>query len=144
MEKFPLVAVGAIVLDDGDILLVKRKHEPASGTWSLPGGKLQLGESLADAVVREVREETALTVSPKGVAGTIERIVRDDEGRTSHHFVIVGHWAAIVDREDPTAGDDAEDARWFAVDEITRLKMPPGLFEFLRDQDVMTGSLPSS
>lgn len=144
MPDTPLVAVGAIVLDDGDILLVKRRTEPAAGTWSLPGGRLELGESLTEAVVREVKEETALAIEPRGVAGTVERIVRDDEGQISHHYVIVDIWARIIDRADPVAGDDAEDARWFSVEELGKLRMPPGLFEFLRDQGALSGVLPAS
>lgn len=142
MPVVPQVAVGAIVLDDGDILLVKRRTEPAAGTWSLPGGKLELGESLHEAAVREVLEETACKISPRGIAGVVERIVRDDEGAISHHYVIVDLWAAIIDRIDPTASDDAEDARWFAADELSRIGLTPGLYEFLREQGALTGVLP--
>lgn len=143
MSAAPLVAVGAIVLDEGDILLVKRRTEPAAGTWSLPGGKLERGESIAEAVVREVREETACTIAPRGIAGIVERIVRDDQGGVSHHYVIVDLWAEIVDRIDPLPGDDAADAKWVAVEDLSRLGLTPGLFEFLRDRGALTGTLPA-
>lgn len=142
MTPYPIVAVGAIVLDEGDILLVKRRTEPAAGSWSLPGGKLERGESLTEALVREVFEETACKIKARGVAGIVERIVRDDDGGVEFHFVIVDLWAEIVDRVDPTAGDDAEDAKWFAVEDLSRLGLPPGLFEFLRERGVLEGVLP--
>jgi ADP-ribose pyrophosphatase len=139
----PVVAVGAIILDEGDILLVKRRTEPAAGSWSLPGGRLERGESLTEALVREVFEETACKVKPHGIAGIIERIVRDDDGGVEFHFVIVDLWAEVVDRADPVAGDDAEDAKWFAVEDLSTLRMTPGLFEFLRDQGALKGTLPA-
>lgn len=139
----PLVAVGAIVLDEGDILLVQRKTEPAAGTWSLPGGKVERGESLDEALVREVYEETRCRIKPRSIAGIIERIVRDDDGGVSHHFVIVDLWAEIVDRIDPVPGDDAADAKWFAVEDLSsRAGLTPGLFEFLRSRGVLEGTIP--
>jgi len=143
VSAYPIVAVGAIVLDEGDILLVKRRTEPAAGTWSLPGGKLERGESLAEGVVREVFEETACKIKPHGIAGIVERIVRDDDGGVEFHYVIVDLWAEIVDRIDPKASDDAEDAKWFAVEDLSRLGLTTGLFEFLRERGVLEGVLPS-
>ena len=75
-----MCAVGAIVLEKGEVLLVRRNHAPAMGQWSLPGGRVEWGETLREAVAREVREETGVEIDVEGLAGIAERIVPDDEG----------------------------------------------------------------
>lgn len=137
MPKVPLVAVGAIVRDGRDLLLVLRSHEPAKGTWSLPGGKVQWGESLHDALRREVLEETGLRVEPLTFAGIVERITRGDDTQIDHHFVVVDFWARVAKRDVPTAGDDASDARWVPIDEVPSLTLTPGLLEFLNGHGVL-------
>jgi ADP-ribose pyrophosphatase YjhB (NUDIX family) len=90
----PLVGIGAIIIQDGRVLLVKRGHPPLAGEWSIPGGVLELGETLRAAAVREVREETCLTVEPAELLGVYDRVLRDDAGRTLYHFVLIDFFAA--------------------------------------------------
>jgi ADP-ribose pyrophosphatase YjhB (NUDIX family) len=113
----PAVGVGAVIVRDGRALIVRRAHEPRKGEWSVPGGLLHLGESLADAVRREVREETGLDVDLGPIIETFDRIHRDDEGRIRYHFVIVDFvcWAG---NGDAVAGSDAEAVAWVTADEI--------------------------
>jgi 8-oxo-dGTP diphosphatase len=85
----PVVGIGAVVVRDGKALIVKRAHEPRKGEWSLPGGLLELGESLQDAVRREIREETSLDIEVGPVIETFDRVHRDDAGKVRYHFVIV-------------------------------------------------------
>lgn len=88
----PLVGVGAIVIDGaGEVLIVKRAREPLAGRWSLPGGVVELGETLHDAVVREVREETGLEVVVGRLADVVERVYRDPEGRVEYHYVLLDY-----------------------------------------------------
>jgi 8-oxo-dGTP diphosphatase len=113
----PVVGVGAVVVRDGRALIVKRAHEPRKGEWSLPGGLLDLGESLADAVRREVREETGLDVELGPIIETFDRVHRDESGRIRYHFVIVDYvcWSASGEA---LAGSDAEAVAWVRADEI--------------------------
>lgn len=132
----PTCAVGAIILHEGQILLVKRAHEPASGTWSLPGGRVRAGEALSEAVVREVREETGIDVEIDGFCGMVERILRDDDGAVEFHFVILDFYATPRSAE-LTAGDDAAEARWVPVDQLPELHLSAGLIEFLADRGIL-------
>jgi 8-oxo-dGTP diphosphatase len=88
----PIVGVGAaIVLETGAVVLVKRKHEPAAGTWSLPGGAVELGETVEAAVARESLEETGLTVEVGPVIEVVDRILVGEDGRVAYHFVVVDY-----------------------------------------------------
>ena len=113
----PVVGVGAVVVKDGKALIVKRGHEPRKGEWSLPGGRVELGETLVDAVRREIREETGLEIEVGPVVELFDRIHRLD-GRVRYHFVIVDYLCRCVGGE-LCAGDDAEDAAWVAADELS-------------------------
>lgn len=139
--RVPLCGVGAIVLEKGEILLVKRDRDPGRGEWTLPGGRVEWGESLHEALARECREETGIDVEVEGLAGIAERIVPDDEGEVTHHYVILDFWARPRSR-DLEAGDDAADARWFKVEELRELSLTPGLFEFLQDRGALEGRRP--
>jgi 8-oxo-dGTP diphosphatase len=132
------VAVGAIVIDKGSILLVKRNREPARGQWSLPGGRVELGETLREALAREVREETGVDVDVDGLIGTAERVVRDDDGDIAFHYVILDY-VCTPRSTDVKAGDDADDARWVPVGEMADLHLTAGLLEFLADRGVLEG-----
>lgn len=112
-----MVGVGAVVVRGDRALIVRRAHEPRKGEWSLPGGVLDLGESLADAARREVREETGLEVELGPVIETFDRIHRDSEGRIRYHFVIVD-FVCWSDGGEPVAGSDAEAVAWVTRDEI--------------------------
>jgi ADP-ribose pyrophosphatase YjhB (NUDIX family) len=115
----PVVGVGAVVVRDGRALIVRRAHEPRKGEWSLPGGMLDLGESLADAVRREVREETGLDVEVGPIIETFDRVHRDGDGRIRYHFVIVD-FVCWSNNGDAIAGSDAEAVAWVTADEIER------------------------
>jgi len=106
----PLVGVGAVVVDEGRVLLVRRGTEPLKGQWSLPGGMLELGESLANGVVREVREETGLTVEPIELIELLDRIHRDGE-RIRFHYVIADYLCFVVSGV-LHAATDADAVRW--------------------------------
>jgi 8-oxo-dGTP diphosphatase len=106
----PLVAVGAVVVDEGRVLLVRRGREPLKGHWSLPGGLLEVGEALADGLVREVREETGLTVEPVELIELLDRIHRNGE-RVRYHYVIADYLCRVVSGQ-LTAASDADAARW--------------------------------
>jgi 8-oxo-dGTP diphosphatase len=113
----PVVGVGAVVVRGGRVLIVKRRHEPRQGEWSLPGGLLQLGESLSDGARREVKEETGLDVYPEAIIETFDRVHRDPNGRIRFHFVIVDFVCESPDGE-PVAGSDAEAVAWVRADEL--------------------------
>jgi 8-oxo-dGTP diphosphatase len=107
----PWVGVGAIVIRDGAVLLVKRGKPPEAGRWSLPGGSLDLGETCFEAATREVLEETGIVTEPLTVLTAVDRIDRDDEGRVRYHYLLVDVIARHVSGE-PVAADDAEAAAW--------------------------------
>jgi mutator protein MutT len=108
------VGVGAVIIDGGRVLLVKRAHEPLKGQWSLPGGAVEVGETLADAVVREVREETGLDVRVGDVVEVIDRVHRGADGRVEYHFVIVDYLCAPIGGRLQHASD-ASDVCWAPI-----------------------------
>ena len=113
----PVVGVGAVVVRDGKALIIKREHEPRKGEWSLPGGLLELGESLQDAAQREIKEETGLDVDVGPVIETFDRVHRDDHGRIQYHFVIVD-FVCWSNRGVAVPGSDAEGVAWVTPEEI--------------------------
>lgn len=127
----PEVAVGAILIEDDDLLLVRRARPPAAGLWSLPGGRVERGETMVEAVVREVAEETGLECVCGEMVGWSE-VIDDD-----HHFVILDFRAHLLERADPVAGDDAADARWVRLGDVAEMRLVPGLAEFLHDHQVI-------
>ena len=113
----PVVGVGAVVVRDGKALIIKRAHEPRKGEWSLPGGLLELGESLQDAARREIKEETGLDIEVGPVIETFDRVHRDDHGRIRYHFVIVDFVCSSTDG-DAVPGSDADGVAWVGADDI--------------------------
>jgi ADP-ribose pyrophosphatase len=114
----PIVGVAAVVLRGAEILLIRRGREPMLGTWSLPGGALELGETTAEGVAREVFEETGVRVRPVEIVATLDRIVRDDDGRVRFHYVLV-EWMCVAEgASEIVCGDDAAEARWVKRGEI--------------------------
>ncbi len=122
----PLVGVGAVIvdrhLDDHRVLLIRRGTPPLLGEWSLPGGVLECGETLREAVVREAREETGLKVESSQMLGVYERVIRDDEGRVRYHYVLIDFLCRPLSG-DLKAGSDAADVRWFTRDELPALNL---------------------
>lgn len=113
----PWVGVGALIFDRGRVLLVRRGHAPSLGEWSIPGGALEIGETLADGVKREVREETGLVVEPLATVDVVDRIARDDAGRVQFHYVLVDFLCRVTGGSEACA-DDAVGLRWAAMDEL--------------------------
>lgn len=128
-------------MDHGDLLLVKRDREPSKGLWSLPGGRLEAGETLREAIVREVREETGVDIDVDGLIGVAEWIARDDDGVLAQHYVILDFTAKPRGR-DLRRGDDAADVRWVPVAELPDMHLTSGLLEFLADRGVLEGRRP--
>ena len=114
----PVVSVGAVVLDGQRVVLVKRGQEPLKGRWSLPGGVVEAGEELHAAVVREVREETGLTVQVGDVVEVLDRITRDADGRIEFHYVIIDYVCRVAGGSLACASD-ADDAQWVDRAELT-------------------------
>jgi len=107
----PIVGVGAIIIHEGKILLEKRKNAPGKGKWSVPGGLVGLGESIEQAVIREVKEETGLDVAEPRLVDVVDHISLDKKGAVKYHFLIVDYLVKVV-RGVPKAASDAEDLKW--------------------------------
>jgi 8-oxo-dGTP diphosphatase len=112
----PVVAVGAVVVQDGRALLVRRAHGPRQGEWSLPGGRVELGETLVEAVRREIREDTGLDVTVGAIVDVFDRIDRTGDG-VQYHFVIVDFRCTCVGGT-LCAGDDADAVAWVTADQL--------------------------
>ncbi len=115
----PIVGIGVVVLRPGAVLLVRRGRPPSQGDWSLPGGAQELGETAEAAARRELIEETALTVGPLRLAGTVDSIHRDADGRVRYHYTILDFAARWQDGE-PVAGGDVTAALWAPFDGLGR------------------------
>lgn len=127
----PLVGVGAVIIEAGRVLLVKRGHPPLAGEWSIPGGLLELGETLREAAVREAREETWLTVEPGELLGVFDRVLRDTVHRTQYHYVLVDFLCRKIAGE-PRAAGDADEVRWFTRAQTDHLGLAEDTAEVLR------------
>lgn len=130
MNGGPELCVGAVVVDDERLLMVRRGRGPAAGTWSIPGGRVEAGETLAEAVVRELREETGLDGLCGGLIGWVEQL---DDG----HRVILDFRVDLLADAEPTAGDDAAEATWVPRLEIVERPLAPGLAAFLHDHGII-------
>lgn len=126
----PRVGVGAVVLDGDRVLLVRRGRPPGEGKWSLPGGLIELGERMEDAVTREVEEEAGLRVRVHGLCGVIDRVVRDGGDLVRYHWVILDY-VATVEAGTLRAGSDAAEARWASPAEIALLDTTDGLADMV-------------
>jgi|SRR5579864_627524 len=119
----PMVGVGAIIVKNGSVVLVKRGHAPQLGEWSIPGGLVELGETVRQGAEREALEETSLVVRATELLGVFERLVPDDQKRIRFHYVLVDFLCEVVSGELRASGDAAE-ARWFQPDELSGLPLP--------------------
>jgi 8-oxo-dGTP diphosphatase len=126
----PFLAVSAAIVRDGKVLVVRRARNPALNLYTLPGGAVETGETLHQAVRREVREETALEVEPVALAGHREVIVRDAQGRIERHFVILCFAARWLAGE-PVLNEELDDARWLVPAQLAALRTTEGLAEIV-------------
>ena len=122
----PTVAVSAIIFKEDRILMIKRGNEPNKGKWSIPGGGIELGETLDQAAKREVREECSIEIEVERVFYTTENIIRDDDGRVKYHYVLIDMLAKYAGGE-TKAQSDAEECRWVTAEELSALDIPPQL-----------------
>jgi len=128
----PEVAVGAVAVLDDCLLVVRRGHGPGAGEWSVPGGRVEAGETLHEAVVREVWEETGVEVVVDRFLGWVERLGDD------HHFVILDFVVGLLDPDAvPVAGDDAAEVAWVPLHELSEIRLVAGLHEFLTETGII-------
>ena len=127
----PIVGVGAIIIHEGKILLEKRKSAPGKGKWSIPGGLVDLGESIEHAVVREVKEETDLDVAEPRLVDVVDHIGLDEKGAVKYHFVIVDYLVNLV-RGLPKAASDAEDLKWVPFSEVEEYDLTRSFRDFFQ------------
>ena len=127
----PELCVGGVAVSDGRILLVRRGREPGMGRWSIPGGRVEPGETMAEAVVREMREETGLKVTCGPLVGWVERIGPD------YHYAIFDFEVEIAESAKPRAGDDAAAVEWVSADALTERPLVPGLMDFITEHGVL-------
>jgi 8-oxo-dGTP diphosphatase len=120
--EMPLVGVGAIIIEENRVVLVKRAHPPLQAQWSIPGGVLEVGELVREAAVREAREETGLIVEPGELLGVYDRVLRDPEQRVQYHYVLIDFLCRRVGGE-LFAGSDAADVRRFTAKDLPALNL---------------------
>jgi len=126
----PFLAVSAAIVRDGKILVVRRARPPAHGVFTLPGGVVEVGETLVQAVAREVREETSMAIEPVALAGFRETVVRDAHDRVERHFVILC-FAARWQAGEPVLNEELSEAHWIDPAELAGLNTTPGLAEIV-------------
>lgn len=126
----PYLAVSAAIIRDDKVLIVRRSRPPAHGLFTLPGGGVEAGETLHQAIMREVREETGLTIEPVALAGYREVIVRDDAGRIERHFVILAFAARWIAGE-PSLNEELAEAMWLRPSDLTGLPTTEGLVDII-------------
>jgi 8-oxo-dGTP diphosphatase len=127
----PLVGVGAVIFKGEEVLLVRRGQEPAKDSWSLPGGLVELGETLTTAVTREIAEETGLTVRLLGIAAVLERIFPDDSGKIAYHYVLIDYLCAYLAGELQPASDITA-AQFVALTDLSRFDLPQFTLDVIR------------
>jgi 8-oxo-dGTP diphosphatase len=126
----PFLAVSAAIVRDGKILVVRRARPPAQGVFTLPGGVVEIGETLVEAVAREIREETGMAIAPVALAGFREAIVRDPQDRVERHFVILC-FAARWQAGEPVLNEELSEAHWLDPAELANLQTTAGLAEIV-------------
>lgn len=120
--EVPLVGVGAIIIENDRVVLVKRLHPPLQSEWSIPGGVLEVGELVREAAIREAREETGLTVEAGELLGVYDRVLRSPEKRVRYHYVLIDFLCRRV-AGNLAAASDAAEVRWFAREELPGLAL---------------------
>jgi 8-oxo-dGTP diphosphatase len=126
----PLLGVGALIFDRQRVLLVERGRPPLAGEWSLPGGLVETGERLEDAIVREVWEETGLRVEAASIATVFERVMLDDAEDCEYHYVLIDFYCTLLGG-DLRPGDDSRHVAWFEMDSLAKLSLTAGTREVI-------------
>ena len=134
----PLVGVGGVIFKDGDVLLVKRGQPPAMGQWSLPGGLIEAGETINQALHREIFEETGVSVDIGPLVEVYERLDRDAQGAVAYHYVVLDYLCLWQDGH-PRPDSDAAAAEWFGLDELARLGLNKKALEVISRACEMLG-----
>jgi ADP-ribose pyrophosphatase YjhB (NUDIX family) len=137
----PFLAVSAAIVHEGKVLIVRRARPPARDVYTLPGGVVEAGETLTEAVIREVQEETALTVAPAALAGHREAIVRSADGRVERHFVILCFAARLVSGT-PAPNDEVTEILWLEPAGLAGLRTTDGLAEIVDAAFTLLGETP--
>ncbi len=138
----PIIGVGAVIVDGGRVLLVRRATEPLKGEWSIPGGMLELGEKLRDGVRREALEETGLAVETGEVLEVFDSIFTDDQGRTEYHYVLVDYLCRPISGE-ATAGTDVSDVKWVSEDDLPAMALRDSIEQVVRKGLARTAQITS-
>ena len=139
----PVVGVGGVVIREGRVLLVRRARPPLQGQWSIPGGGLEVGETITAGIQREVREETGLEVLVLQHIGIFERILHDDSGRTQYHYVLIDHLCEVAGGA-LRAGGDASEVAWASAAELSRFSLTDTSLEVIRLAFAALNADPSS
>ena len=116
----PIVGVGGVIFDGASVLLAKRGQEPAKGTWSLPGGAVELGEKVVNALKREIQEEVGIEIEVGGLIRVLDRIVQDQEKKVRYHYVLIDYWGWKVSGH-PTPGSDTSDICFVPLEGIQKM-----------------------
>ena len=124
--SLPMVGVGVVVIKEGQMLMVRRSREPGRGKWSVPGGRLELGETLYEGARREIAEECSIDVEIERVLDAADAIIRDADGRVRYHYVLLDFVGTYKGGE-PKARSDATECRWVELDEVSALDIPESL-----------------
>ena len=129
--ELPLVGVGAVIIENARVLLVKRAHPPLEAQWSIPGGVLEVGEMVREAAIREVREETGLIVEAGDLLGVYDRVLRNADQRVQYHYVLIDFLCRPAGGE-LQAADDATEVRWYTCEELPVLRLAEDTLDVIR------------
>lgn len=129
--EHPIVGVSAVILVDKSVLLVRRKQEPAKGQWSLPGGAVELGEGILEALARELQEELSVKIEVGGLIGVFDKIFHDPKNQVQYHYVLVDYWGWLVEG-DPSPSSDISEALLVPLDELDGFDTDRELKETIR------------
>jgi 8-oxo-dGTP diphosphatase len=127
----PVVGIGAVIIQDGKIVLIKRGNEPSKGKWTIPGGLVELGECLEAAVIRETKEEVSLDVENPSLIGVVDNVDLDEQGKVKYHYVIIDYLVQVKSG-DIQAASDAAELRWVPFDEVENYNLTASFRVFFR------------